>query len=255
MNFRSLILVLFSFIFISSYSNSLLVKSTKPNKKSGFQQSKVDYSIWKIILKKYIDKKGNVDYKLLKRDEKVLDEFVEELQDVKINGTWTDNDKIAFWINVYNAFTLKLILNNYPVKSIKEIKKPWDRKFFMVNGEYLSLGDVEHQILRKRFTEPRIHFAINCASKSCPRVVQIPYTGENLENLLNRQTKEYVNNSQFNSINKNSYELSKLFSWFSKDFKDAEGSVVNFINKYSDTKIKNQKNKGFLEYNWNLNTK
>lgn len=218
------------------------------------KEDKIDYSIWEIILKRYIDNKGNVDYSGLKREEKMLDDFLNILENTRINNRWTEKEKVAFWINVYNAFTIKLILKNYPLKSIKDIKKPWDKKFFYVNKEYLSLGDVEHQILRKRFNEPRIHFAINCASKSCPRIVQIPYTGNNLDNLLDRQTKEYINNPDLNNIGEEFYKLSKLFSWFSKDFKNAEGSVLSFINKYSKTIIKDQKNKGAIEYDWKLNT-
>jgi len=220
-----------------------------------YRKAKVNYSIWEMMLKMYIDVKGNVNYKKFKENEEMLDDFLEVLAETKIDKSWTEKDKIAFWINVYNAYTIKLILNNYPVESIKDIRKPWDRKFFIIDGEYLSLGAVEHEILRKKFTEPRIHFAINCASKSCPRIVQIPYTGKNLEKLLERQTKEYINNAAVNDVNKKSYELSKLFSWFSKDFKKAEGSVINFINKYSLVPISNQTNKGFKNYDWALNTK
>ncbi len=216
---------------------------------------KVDYSIWSMLLKKNIDTNGHVNYKNFKKDKQMFNKFLNILSNTKIDNNWTTNQKIAFWINVYNAFTIKLIINNYPLKSIKEIKKPWDIKFFKIDGRSLSLGDVEHLILRKEFNEPRIHFAINCASKSCPRIIQIPYEGKNLDKLLERQTKEYVNDSEVNEITENSYKLSKLFSWFSKDFRQAEGNVEGFISKYSKTRIINQKNKGFLEYNWELNEK
>jgi len=213
------------------------------------------YSTWEMLLKTSVDKKGNVDYKKIRRNEKVFNLVLKSLSSTRIDKTWTENEKIAFWINVYNAFTIKLIIDNYPVSSIKDIKKPWDKEFFSINGEKMSLGHVEHQILRKQFVEPRIHFAINCASSSCPRIVQIPYTSKNLDRLLDRQAKEYINNPVLNNVNHNNYELSKLFQWFAKDFRKSEGSVKNFINKYSKVKIKDQVSKGFLDYNWDLNTK
>jgi len=245
---KSIILIVVSFFSVLTYGNTGFTLSNGV-------ETKIDYSIWEIILKKYINNKGDVDYKGLKRQEKMLDDFLTILESTKVDGSWEKKQKIAFWINVYNAYTIKLILQNYPVKSIKDIKKPWDKKFFYVNEQLLSLGDVEHQILRKEFDEPRIHFAINCASKSCPRVIQIPYTAKNLNNLLERQTKEYINNPELNNIEPELFKLSKLFSWFSKDFKQAEGSVINFVNKYSNTKIKNQKNRGAIEYDWSLNGK
>jgi len=247
--------LLFFGFFLSHGNNNSTVDFTSSIIIEDIHPSDVDYSIWAMMLQMYVDKEGNVDYSGFKKKEKVFDEFLKNLSNARFSGSWTVKDRIAFWINVYNAYTIKLILNNYPVKSIKEIKRPWDKKFFVINGEELSLGDVEHEILRKKFTEPRIHFAINCASKSCPRVIQIPYESKNLDKLLDRQTREYINNSKVNYIGSKSYELSKLFSWFSKDFNNSGGGVENFINMYSNTPIKTQKNKGFLSYNWELNTK
>lgn len=254
MNLKFFLLVFLCFSSTLSFGNNELVEFNYKFDINNLD-TKVDYSIWEIILKRYVDREGNVDYDALKKKENMLDDFLNILEKTKIDYSWNASEKIAFWINVYNAYTIKLILKNYPVKSIKDIRRPWDKKFFTVNGEFLSLGDVEHQILRKKFTEPRIHFAINCASKSCPRIVQIPYTGDNLNNLLDRQTKEYINNPKLNNVGRDSFQLSKLFSWFSKDFKETEGSVEKFVNRYSKISINNQKNNGFIEYDWNLNTK
>ncbi len=209
---------------------------------------KVDYSIRSMLLKTNIGIDGNVNYANFNRDREVFKKFLRILSGTKIDNDWTNNEKIAFWINIYNAYTIKLIIDNLPLKSIKEIKRPWDKKFFKINRELLSLGDVEHEILRKRFKEPRIHFSINCASKSCPRIVQIPYKGKNLDKLLERQTREYINNSKHNKISNKSYQLSKLFSWFPKDFKQAEGSIERFVSKYSKRPIENQENEGFIVY-------
>ncbi len=214
---------------------------------------KVDYHEWSMVLPAYIGIDGNVNYSKLKKDHKLLHICLQKFSTVKIDNDWSTNEKIAFWINVYNAYTLKLIIDNYPVESIKDIDKPWDKEFFTIDGEAMSLGKVEHKILRK-FNDPRIHFAINCASSSCPRILQVPYKSENVDRLLTRQTKEYINNPVYNEITKDYYKLTKLFTWFGKDFKNKETpTIVDFVNQYSNIKIVNQYNKGHLKYNWVLN--
>ena len=214
---------------------------------------KVDYNIWNSLLSMYVNINGLVDYNSLDKSEPELDKFLEILSTTKIDNTWSNNDKMAYWINVYNAFTIKLVLKNYPIDSIKDLSNPWGKEFFKINGVLMSLGHVEHKILRK-FNDPRIHFAINCASLSCPRIIRIPYKGKNVDRLLERQTLEYLNNKKVNIITDDTYQLSKLFSWFKKDFKLEEQSLIDFVNKYSEIKISNQKNKGFLKYNWKLNS-
>ncbi|WP_010520887.1 DUF547 domain-containing protein [Aquimarina agarivorans] len=228
------------------------IKASNYNSNSSRVVEKVDYSIWNSLLSMYVKPSGLVDYRNLKEKEGKLDEFLKILSTTKITNDWTTNEKIAYWINVYNAYTFKLILKHYPVASIKDIDSPWKTEFFKINGETMSLGHVEHKILRK-FDEPRIHFAINCASYSCPRVIQIPYKGKNLDRLLKRQTAEYINDDKNNEITGYFYKLSKLFSWFSGDFKGGNQTIVDFVNMYSETKIKNQKNKGFIQYDWRLN--
>ena len=214
---------------------------------------KVNHSTWSGMIKMNISSKGVVNYEAFKKDVSKLNEYLRELSETKITSSWSKKDKMAFWINVYNAFTIKLILNNYPVKSIKEIDKPWDQKFFSIDGKSMSLGEVEHNILRK-FGDPRIHFAINCASASCPRLIQVPYTAKNLESLLERQTIEFINDPFYNTITSYTVNVSKLFDWYKKDFKEHSGSVINFINKYSKVSIGNQKNKGYKPYDWTINS-
>ena len=215
---------------------------------------KVKYQDWELLLQKHVTPNGIVDYIGFKKDITKFNLFLTELSNTKINSTWTKEDKMAYWINVYNAFTIKLVVYNYPVRSIKEIDNPWKQSFFKINGKMMSLDQVEHEILRK-FNDPRIHFAINCASASCPRLIQIAYTSENLYRLLERQTKEFINDPFYNTITNYTVNVSKIFSWFKKDFKDYSGSVENFINQYSSIKINNQKEKGFKNYDWSINTK
>lgn len=221
-------------------------------KRVKFRGEKIDYSIWQSLLQKNVLANGKVNYKGFKSDISKLNTFLRKLSNTKITSSWTKNDKIAYWINVYNAYTVKLVLNNYPISSIKEIDRPWKTEFFPINGKLMSLHQVEHDILRS-YGEPRIHFAINCASRSCPRLLQIPYTADNLTKLLDRQTKEFINDEFYNTITEYSVNVSNIFNWYKKDFKETHGTVVNFINQYSNVTIGNQKDKGYKPYDWTLN--
>ncbi len=217
-----------------------------------YRKEKVDYVIWKSLLQKNVLANGKVNYQGFKNDLPKLNKFLRILSNAKINNTWSKYDKIAYWINLYNAYTIKLVLNKYPINSIKDINGPWKTKFFRINNQLLSLGDVEHKILRG-FKEPRIHFAINCASRSCPRLIQVPYTSQNLLKLLDRQAKEFINHEFYNTITTYTVNVSRIFDWYKKDFKETFGSVTNFINQYSNVPIGDQKNKGYKPYDWSLN--
>ena len=144
-----------------------------------------------------------------------------------------------------------MIVDNYPVKSIKDIKDPWGTKFFTLGNKKYSLEEIEHQILRK-MDEPRIHFAINCASFSCPNLLNQAYTEANLESQLNSVTKSFINDKSKNTITASKIEISKIFDWFGDDFKK-KGSIVDFFNKYSAVKINSNAKISFKDYNWSLN--
>ena len=227
--------------------------STKKAKRNQLKVSeKVNYDLWEVLLKKNVSATGVVNYEGFRRDSDKFNDFLRQLAKVKINTTWTKSDKMAYWINVYNAFTVKLIVNNFPISSIKEIDSPWKKKFFTIDGKLMNLSQVEHGILRG-YGDPRIHFAINCASASCPRLIQVPYRADNLERLLERQTKEFINDPFYNTITDYSVNVSKLFDWYKKDFKEDSGSVMNFVNKYSKVNIGSQKEKGYKTYDWSIN--
>jgi hypothetical protein len=218
---------------------------------SSIQAQKVDYSLWTDFLQKYVSSKGQVDYKAISLHPENLDKYLSKLVQTIPNENWSKNETLAFWINAYNAFTIKLIVENYPIKSIKDIESPWDKKFIKIGTETLSLNHIEHNILRK-MDEPRIHFAIVCASISCPKLLNEAYTSENLENQLNKATKEFLSDSTKNNISEYKLELSKIFQWFSKDFKE-DGSLIDFLNLYSEIQISNNAKITFTDYNWNLN--
>ena len=141
---------------------------------------KIDHSVWTSFLQVYVSKEGHADYKSIKSNNSELNNYLNQFVDISPKENWTKQEKLAYWINAYNAFTIKLIIDNYPINSIKDIKNPWDQKFIPINGDMLSLNHIEHEILRK-MDEPRIHFAIVCASESCPKLQNKAFIAENLE--------------------------------------------------------------------------
>ena len=212
------------------------------------------HQLWDELLEKHVSDNGNVNYKSFKTDHKKLLDYVYVLSIIYSQGrfqSFSKEEKLAYWINAYNAFTIDLILRNYPIKSIKNIKDPWDQRLWKLGDKWYHLNDIEHQILRK-MDEPRIHFAIVCASYSCPKLQNEAYTHENIEAQLTKATKEFLHDPERNNISQNNLELSKIFQWFAKDFKQ-NGSLIDFLNQYSDIKISAKAKKSFKDYNWDLN--
>ena len=171
------------------------------------------------------------------------------------------NAKFAFYINLYNASTIKLILTRYPgINSIKEVGSfftgPWSKKFIPLDGRKISLDHVEHDILRPMFKDPRIHFAINCASRGCPALLKVPYEGTILETQLDEQATAFINDHRKNFVKENTLFVSKIFDWFKKDFND---NPLAFIRRYAQGDLKKKLdaapdiNFAFLPYDWSLN--
>jgi len=206
---------------------------------------------WNTLLQKHVTKDGIVNYKGFKTDRTELQKYITSLSEYMPLETWSKEEKLAYWINAYNALTIDLILRNYPLKSIKDIKKPWDQRLWKLGEKWYNLDEIEHKILRK-MNEPRIHFAINCASFSCPPLLNEAFTAEKLENQLSQVTKIFVADLQRNIVTKDQLEISKIFKWFSKDFKQ-NGSLIDFLNQYSAIKINANAKIKYKDYNWNLN--
>jgi len=167
------------------------------------------------LLRKHVSSTGKVSYKGFKNDERKLDAYLTKLEATDITG-WSRKKALAFWINAYNANTIKLILKNYPVKSIMDLHngKPWDVKWINIDQRKLSLNNIENDIIRPKYNEPRIHFAVNCAAKSCPPLLNKAWTASNLNSNFERQTKAFVNNSKYNTISSGKVEVSKIFDWY-----------------------------------------
>ena len=212
---------------------------------------KADHTLWNTVLQNHVSNKGQVDYKAIKSNPNQLLTYLNTLTNNAPDSDWTREETLAYWINAYNAFTVQLIINNYPLQSIKDLKNPWDKKFITIGNKTLSLNQIEHDILRTMH-EPRIHFAIVCASVSCPKLSNSAYTARDLDIQLNRATRAFLNDPSKNNIEKNKLELSKLFKWFTTDFKQ-NGSLIDFLKQYSDIDISKKAKIVYKDYNWNLN--
>jgi uncharacterized protein DUF547 len=220
-----------------------------------------------------------VDYDYLHANPAKLDNYLAQIEAVSQNefNAWNKDQQLAFLINAYNAFTLKLILNHYPdIKSIRDLgglifSSPWDIKFFTLFGEKTDLDHIEHGLIRENYNEPRIHFAVNCASKGCPALQKQAYTANELEQQLEKAAIQFMRDPERNRFNKEKkmLEISSIFNWFTGDF-TKNGTLESYIAKYiSDDpeviKILTTKSSGinpsnkvsiiFLDYDWSLNKK
>jgi len=211
----------------------------------------VDHSSWNDLLQKHVTAKGDVNYAGFKKDKAKLERYLDMLASNHPTDAWSRPEKMAYWINAYNAFTVQLILENYPLSSITNLDdgKVWDRKWIELGDQTYSLNNIEHDILRPRFNDARIHFAVNCAAESCPPLHNKAITAKNLDETLERLTRSFINNTEYNKINKQSVTVSKIFDWYSEDF----GNLIQYLNKYSTTTIASDATVNYQNYNWSLN--
>jgi hypothetical protein len=222
----------------------------------------ITHEAWSNLLQKHVNEEGLVNYKGFIADSTALNNYLHLLSDNAPAKSWSREEKLAYWINAYNAFTVKLITLHYPLKSIKDIgpaaqvifvNTPWDKKFFSIGGKSMTLNTIEHKILRKKFTEPRIHFAINCASLSCPALLHKAYEAATLDAQLTAQAKVFLADTDKNQLTADNPKLSSIFKWFNGDFKKTGLSKVAFINQYASVTINENANLDYLDYNWKLN--
>ncbi len=219
----------------------------------------ISHDIWDGLLARHVSDEGWVDYRGFQRDSLTLDQYLDLLSSAHPNPTtWSNDERLAYWINAYNAFTIKLMVDHYPVESIKDIKNGipfvntvWDIKFIHIEDRTYDLNNIEHGILRKHFDEPRIHFAINCASVSCPRLLNQAYQADKLARQLTSAAHTFLGDPLRNRVEEN--KVSSIFSWFSGDFKSKAGSLRSFINQYAPTKLDEDATLQFLDYDWSIN--
>ena len=249
-----LIKLFFILVITSLAFSACSVKTYKSDSKP------ITHELWNKLTQTHVSESGQVNYKGFIKDSVILNQYLDLLSQHHPNKkNWTKDEQLAYWINAYNAFTVKLIVDNYPTKSIKDIKNGipfvstvWDIKFIKIEGATYDLNNIEHGIVRKQFDEPRIHTALNCASISCPKLRNEAFTAERLDAQLEDQMKYFVNNSVKNKITADNLQLSKLLKWYKGDFTKKE-SLIEFLNKYSEVKIDKDAKISHLDYDWNLN--
>lgn len=210
---------------------------------------------WDILLRKNVSASGKVNYKGFLTDRNDFNIYINELKaEYSKLSSWSKNKQLAYWINVYNAFTVKLILENYPTSSIKTINggKPWNKRFIQLGSKSYSLDEVENEIIRKRYNERRIHFALNCAAKSCPILMNQAFTEDNLNTKLSQMTRKFLKDNTKNVLTADKVQISKLFQWYEEDFTKT-GNIIPFLRQYSNVEINDNASIEYLEYSWNLN--
>jgi hypothetical protein len=223
--------------------------------------NEVDNSIYADLLGRYV-KAGAVDYKGLKTQEARLDAYLELLAEVDPDRLDRET-RFAFYINAYNAWTLKLILAGYPgVASIKDLgslfSSPWKKKIARINGKTLTLDQIEHDILRPTFKDARVHFAINCAALSCPPLRSEPYEASRLDAQLTEATVAFINREDRNFLKADTLYVSKIFKWFNEDFTP---DVETFVRQHATGELKKGLDAAkdlrvsYLDYDWSLNGK
>lgn len=215
-------------------------------------QENLSHSEWTKLLQKHVNNKGLVNYITFKKDKAALDSYLQMLSENEPKEKWSKHEILAYYINLYNAATVRLIVENLPINSIKDISRPWTKSRIQVGNDKLSLDDIEHRILRK-MDEPRVHFALNCASFSCPKLISEAYTATKLNKQLERVTKEFINSSE-NNIAADFIKISSIFKWYRRDFKvNGKVDVIGFINQYSEVRIRPSAKISYTSYDWGLN--
>lgn len=222
-----------------------------------------DHSTFDTLLRKHVDKDGWVDYEGFRSDASTLDAYIASLKNAPFAELGRD-EKLAFLINAYNAFTLRLILDHYPLKSIKDIPsaKRWDARRWQIDTMTLSLNQIEHEQIRPKFAEPRIHFALVCAAIGCPKLRNEAYEANRLEEQLEDQTNYVHTHDRWFRYQRGAKDihLTKLYNWYGDDFKQVAGSVLAFAARFS-TQLNADIDGGmkprikWLDYDWTLNDK
>ena len=230
----------------------------------------IDHADWSLILQHYVitDHPSGINrfrYSSVSlKDRQVLKDYLQEMQTVAVS-TLSRNEQQAYWINLYNALTVDIILDHYPVKSIRDIdispgffsNGPWDAKLLTIEGQKVSLNDIEHRILRPIWQDNRVHYAVNCASLGCPNLQPQPFTSQNLDLLLEKAARDFVNHSRGVSFHRSRIKVSSIYIWFREDFGGSEEGIILHLKKYlspekSEELAAAQKNIRH-HYNWDLN--
>ena len=228
----------------------------------------VDHQSWNRFLKSHVredDTSGFylVDYAAVtpqQRDQ--LNNYVKTVTSLDPRQL-NRNEQFAYWVNLYNALTVRLILDNYPVETIRSIGGlfsfgPWDKKIVTVAGKQLTLNDIEHRILRPIWKDARIHYAVNCASMGCPDLLPQAWSAENHQQLLEQAAHRFINQTKGVQVKDKGLLLSKIYSWYGDDFGN-KADLLAHLRQYAEPRLKQQLKavpadyKTSFQYDWNLN--
>lgn len=229
----------------------------------------IDHSAWDRFLGRHVrsDPSGVnlVDYAgVSEADRGALKQYLEDLAALPI-GAYARDEQLAYWINLYNALTVDVVLDHYPVDSIRDIDispglfsvGPWGRKLVTVEGEALSLNDIEHRILRPIWQDPRIHYAVNCAAIGCPNLQAQAFTGDNADSMMEDAGRAFVNDPRGVSISGNRVTVSRIYDWFIEDFERSERGILRHLGEYAEPELAARLTDiGALHdtyYDWSLN--
>lgn len=260
-------MIRFNLIFTFLISVLISTSCGKKEVKTMVNSESIHYDFTQMdnFFKKYVAD-GKVNYSEVK-EQRALDKIINDLKDFEpysIDDNW---ERLAFWINVYNVYTIKLVTDHYPIESILEIESesganPFEIKFIeMKAGRRFSLDEIEKKIIIPKYNEPRIHYALVCAAESCPVIIPEAYTPEKLDEQLDRQAGIFINDKNKNFLYKKDNEifLSMIYKWYGKDFIKKDSSALNHILKYINSEDRdfivtnNIKKIFYLDYNWNIN--
>lgn len=218
----------------------------------------IDHSLWQRTLDTYLisqPRQTLFRYHAVSDSDKYdLDRYIRKLAATDPRRYRRD-EQFAYWVNLYNALTVQLILDNYPVKSITKLGGlfsfgPWNEKLITINGKALSLNDIEHRILRPVWQDPRIHYAVNCASLGCPDLQPQAFSANNSEDLLEQAASRFINSAKGVSVTGNKVRLSSIYDWYSVDF-GSTSKLQSHLNRYRKHKV--ELNNVSYDYNWALN--
>jgi len=268
--YTALVSVIFLFPIASARSAPKADLWTRWQKHVPISSETIDHSPWNNFLREYVVTPpvsgiNRVRYdNVAAGDRKTLQGYLDFLQTLPIS-TYNRDEQKAYWINLYNALTVHIILSHYPVDSIRDInispgwfsRGPWGAKLLTVEGVKLSLDDIEHRILRPVWKDNRVHYAVSCASLGCPNLFPVAYTSQNLELLLDQGAREYVNHSRGATFKNGHLQVSSIYIWFQDDFGGSTDSVVAHLRQYASgglaARLRSYSGDLKHDYDWRLN--
>jgi len=229
----------------------------------------IDHSLWDNFTRQYISRGSNgvalVNYAgVAKADLAALDTYLRTLADTPVSSL-NQNEQYAYWFNLYNALTVKIILDHLPVRSIRDIdispglfsNGPWGAKLMIIEGERLSLDDIEHRILRPIWRDPRIHYGVNCASIGCPDLLAGAFTADNVDSVLDQAATNFINHPRGAQVKRGRLIVSSIYDWFKADFGDSDAGVIAHLRQYAKPELAAQlegvTSIGGDDYDWSLN--